>query len=273
MTRRILTIGLAIVLALAGTGAVLLYVKRADQRAIAGQKAVSVLVATQQIPAGTPAGTALSDGMLVSEKLPAASVPANALRSLSPAVRPLVASADIPSGELLLRPMLVTSVQATSGVAIPAGMVAVTIALCMPESVAGYVRPGSEVAIFDTYGARAGSGSGTLTAQANCSGPHQQQDYGSLVTRMLLPKVQVISVGPAAAGSGTATSTTNTAFAQNGNSSTQQGMVLVTLAVDQADAERVINVAEGGLPYLALLTQSSGTKPDTKLTALFPPVK
>jgi pilus assembly protein CpaB len=212
--------------------------------------------------------------MLAKEKLPAASVPANAVRSLSPALRALVASAEIPSGELLLRPMLVTSVQATSGVAIPAGMVAVTIALCMPEAVAGYVRPGSEVAIFDTYAARSGSGSGTLTAQPNCSGPHQQQDFGSLVTRTLLPKVQVISVGPAAAaGSGGSASTTNTAFAQNSNSSTQQGMVLVTLAVDQADAERVINIAEGGLPYLALLTPSSVTKPDAKLTPLFPPVK
>ena len=63
MVRRILTIALAIVLAIIGTGAVLLYVKQADKRALAGQKAVTVLVAAQQIPAGTPASTALADGM------------------------------------------------------------------------------------------------------------------------------------------------------------------------------------------------------------------
>jgi len=59
--------------------------------------------------------------------------------------------------------------------------------------------------------------------------------------------------------------------------------VFVTLAVDQIDAERVINLADAGLPYLALLTKSSVTGPDPKKLAscqsapacpvLFPPAK
>ena len=69
MTRRILTIVLAIVLAIIGTGAVLIYAKGADQRALAGQKAVTVLVATQQIPAGTSASTARANGMLSADAL------------------------------------------------------------------------------------------------------------------------------------------------------------------------------------------------------------
>ncbi len=69
---------------------------------------------------------------------------------------------------------------------------------------------------------------------------------------MVLPRVQVLSVGSAAIGQGTSTSTTTATPAATSNGSTQ-GNVLVTLAVSQRDAERVIQITETGLPYLALL--------------------
>jgi hypothetical protein len=47
--------------------------------------------------------------------------------------------------------------------------------------------------------------------------------------------------------------------------------VLVTLAVYQADAERLILLDEAGLPYLALLTPTSQTKFDTNVDPLFQP--
>ena len=53
MKRRLLISALALVLAAFGTGVVFAYVKSADNRAIAGLKAVSVLVASRQIPSGT----------------------------------------------------------------------------------------------------------------------------------------------------------------------------------------------------------------------------
>jgi pilus assembly protein CpaB len=270
VTRRILTITLAIVLAVIGTGAVLIYAKGADKRALYRQQAVSVLVATQQIPAGTSAGTALANGMLTEQKLPRSSVPSDAIRSLTAGLKPLVMSSSIAPGELLLRPVLVTAVASTSGVAIPAGMMAVTIAMCVPEAVAKYVYPGSEVAVFDTV-LKSGS------AQWTCgSKPVQLSDKTRTVTRIVLTRVKVLSVAEAAPVN-SAGQVTSTAFAQNSNSSTDQATqneVLVTLAVDQADAERVINLAEAGLPYLALLTKSSVTGPDSKkLASLFPAAK
>lgn len=265
MKRRILTIVLAIVLAVIGTGAVLVYVNQADARAIAGQKAVSVLVATQQIPAGTPASTALSDGMLASQRVPAASVPADAVRSLSSALGSLVMSADVPSGELLLRPMLVTAVQASSGIAIPAGKIAVTIALCVPQAVAGYVHSGSQVAIFDTI-----VQSGTLSVSCNSSSL-QANTTTKITTRIVLTRVTVLAIGQAQNPS----QATSTAFTQSSSSSGSgpQGSVLVTLAVSQADAERVIELAQAGLPYLALLTPASVVGPDHGIVSLFPPFK
>ncbi|HEX9552786.1 MAG TPA: RcpC/CpaB family pilus assembly protein [Streptosporangiaceae bacterium] len=260
MTRRILTVVLAIVLAVIGTGAVLLYVKGADQRAIAGQKAVSVLVAAQQVPAGTTAGTALSEGLLSRQKLPAASVPSDAVRSVTPQLTGLVLSADLPSGQLLLRPMLVTAVAARSGLPIPSGKVALSLQFCLARDVAGYVQAGSEVAVFNT------SGTGTPGSATNCAGISAQKGVKGLHTRLVLPKVQVLAVGPAPTSTASGTGATSTAFSQN-SSSTQSSsttIMLVTVAVNQFQAEQLIHLDENQVPYLALVTPSSGVKADVQ---------
>ncbi|MGE5133158.1 MAG: RcpC/CpaB family pilus assembly protein [Gemmatimonadota bacterium] len=254
MKRRVLTVLLAVLLAVIGTGAVLAYVRQADARALAGQKAVRVLVAQQQIPAGTAAGAAFRDGMLTSEVLPASSVPAEAVGSVGPGLAGLVSSTDIPSGQVLLRPMLVPAAQVTGALAIPAGMVAVTISLCIPEAVAGNLHPGSQVAVFTTAGTAA-TGGGGLTASAGCSGQHQQQGAAAH-SRLVLPSVEVLSTGQAtaAAPAGSAAAS-STASAQSSSSSAGpgQGGMLVTLAVTQANAARLIQLTVTGLPYLALV--------------------
>jgi pilus assembly protein CpaB len=255
MKRRALTIALALLLAVIGTGAVLAYVSRASARAVAGLKAVTVLVAEQQIPAGTPAGTAWQDGWLRDEQLPAQSVSPDAVGSITADLGSLVMSTDVMPGQVLLRPMLVPAAQVSGGLAIPGSMVAVTIPLCLPEAVAGYVRAGSQVAIFDTFS------SGSMSSSVSCGasgGSQSASGSGTVETRVVLPRVQVLAVG-ADGGSASGPSA-------GGQS---QGSVLVTLAVDQADAERVIQLTETGLPYLALLTPASQTGFDTGSQSLF----
>ena len=248
MRRRVLTVVLALVLAVIGTAAVLAYVRQADARALAGQKAVRVLVAQQQIPGGTSAGAALRAGMLTSETLPASSVPANVVASITPDLTGLVASADIPAGQLLLRPMLVQSAQVTGALPIPAGMVAVTISLCVPEAVAGNLHPGSLVAVFAT------TATGGLSASAGCSGSHQQQ-AGGAHSRLVLPSAEVLSTGVAAASSPATSTTSSSTPSQQASSPPPgaQGTVLVTFAVTQANAAKLIQLTEAGLPYLALV--------------------
>lgn len=254
MIRRLLTICLAIVLAVVGAALVIVYVNGANTRAIAGQKAVTVLVASKVIPAGTSASTAQTAGLLQREVLPAKSVPANAVRSISPALAPLVASADIQPGQLLLRPMLESAslAAATGGLAIPPGMVAVTINLCLPEAVAGYVHPGSNVAIFDTSVPAGGS----IDASNNCSAAHSQQ-APQATTQLVLQSAEVLSVGPASSSSSTSsTSTTSTAFSSSSSSSasSSQTGTLITLAVPPSEASQLILLTVTGLPYLALLS-------------------
>jgi pilus assembly protein CpaB len=256
LKRRVLTVTLAIVLAVLGTAGVLAYVHKADSRALDGMKPVSVLVAQGQIPAGTTANSATQQGLLRSESLPASSVPLNAVRSITPGLGSLVMSAQIQSGQVLLRPMLVTAAQVTGGVALPSGMLAVSVNLCLPEAVAENIGPGSEVEVLDTFA----SGKGTLTAAPNCTGPHQQQAYGHVHTVVLLPRVKVLSIGIAGGASRAASATTTGVFsrsttdpAASSASSAQQGTVLVTLAVTPAAAPRLVTLTQAGLPYLALL--------------------
>jgi pilus assembly protein CpaB len=258
LKRRILTITVAVLLAAIGTLSVLVYVHQANTRAVQGMKAVSVIVAKGSIPSGTSAGQAVRDGLLGSQTLPAGSVPVDALRSITPDLAGLVTTSPVQSGQLLTRAMLVAASQVTGGVAIPKGMIAVTIQMCPPEAVAGYVTAGSYVAVFDTYSRK------SLDVQESCNSSHQVQAAGAVVTSMVLPRVEVLSVGQAPASSQAASSGgTGALTGAAASPASSQGAVLVTLAVRQADAERLINLDEAGLPYLALLTATSHTGFDT----------
>jgi pilus assembly protein CpaB len=268
MKRRVITIVLAATLAIVGTLAVLVYVLRADARAVAGQQAVTVLVVDKAIPSGTTAGEAKSK--LRKETLPASSVASDALSEITADQDDLVTSADLKPGQLLLGSMLVSEEQATGDLTIPDGKVAVTITLCSPETVAGNVRAGSEVAVFGTL---VTGGTGDVTAQPNCTGQHKQQvGKGSGNTRVVIPKVKVLSIGPATPPTpkDDDAKVTNTTLAA-GTTGPQQDLTLVTFAVNQDDAERLILLTQTGLPYLALLGPSATIKPDDHVVPQFPP--
>jgi pilus assembly protein CpaB len=87
----------------------------------------------------------------------------------------------------------------------------------------------------------------------------------------VLPRVLVLSVGsaPATGTSGTSGSS-DQAEASSATSGTS-GPVLVTMAVNQANAERLILLTETGVSYLALLTPSSHTAFDAATSPVFHP--
>jgi pilus assembly protein CpaB len=179
-------------------------------------------------------------------------------------------SANVAAGQLLLRPMLVTAAQATGAgtLAIPKGMIAVTIPLCLPQAVAGYVQPGSQVAVFDTYSTT------KLSVQENCSASsqsHQSSAQGAVLTRVVLPRVLVLSVGSAPASGTNGSSGSSTSAEASSTTAGTSGPVLVTMAVTQANAERLILLTETGVSYLALLTPSSHTSFDAATSPVIHP--
>ena len=109
--------GTSLVVALFGTVAVASYVSGANDRALAGQRTVEVLVAKDTIAAGTSAAQASGAGLVTTMRVPQAAVPPGALSKLTD-VGTRVAASDIVAGEMLLDARFVIQ-QAVGALAIP----------------------------------------------------------------------------------------------------------------------------------------------------------
>jgi pilus assembly protein CpaB len=243
MRQRIVMTVVAVILAIVGTGAVYAYVRHADDRAVADDRPVAVLIVDKLIPAGTSARAVKAGDYVHTDRVPAASVPQGAVKTIGTGWGSDVATAAIRPGQLVLRPMFGAKVPTTSGLAIPAGKVAVSVELTTSGDVAGYVQPGSQIAVFDTFilmdKKDAPSGSSTSSDKKD-----------NWATKLLLPRVDVLAVSQAAP---------HNAKAGLDETNGSQQTLLVTVALDQTDAERLIHVAQTGKPYAALLSDTSDT--------------
>lgn len=226
--KRVLPIVLAVVLAVIAAGIVFFYTRGAEQRVLDEQQPQTVLVSTGTIPAGMPLGDAVSGGLVESTQVPATMTPAGAISAVTPENTGLLALNTINPGQILLTSSFVAELPDVQAVPVPDGMLAISINLGDPQRVGNFVRPGSEVVIFDTYSAAGEEGGGTLT-------------------RVLLPKVTVLAVGDA----------TSAATNPDGSTGAQAPSALLTLALDQTDAEKVIYASQSGSLYLGLLGEGT----------------
>jgi len=254
MTRRILAIVIAIFLAAAGTAGLLFYAVSADTRAQANVEGVTVAIAAKPIPIGTSGARIRADQLIRLERMPRSAVPADALPDVSAELDRLVVTSAVVPGQILLRAMFDEQSKVNSGLTLPDGKMAVTVETGVPEQVAGYVRPGSRIAMFLTYNLLDKDGKETKFQR----------------TRVLLAEVEVLTVGtyqPPVRANGSSSSTNNTDTAATKAS----GSLLITVAVTQAEAERLIEGLNTGKLYLGLLTDAIEVKPgsgvDNKDTA------
>jgi pilus assembly protein CpaB len=253
MRRRILAALVALALAAVGCLAVLAYVHAADTRALAGREAAWVLVATRRVPAGTTAAAIREQGYVERVAMPASTVPKDALGSLDSAFDALALTGDVQAGQLLLRGMFGESARLSGGLALPEGKLAVSVEMTAAARVAGYVRPGSKVAVFDTFTMREGKGRVPVGGQS-LAGANQ-------ATRVLLPRLEVIAVGErGTAGAATSVPAATAAPGANGTASPSTTM-LITVAVSQDEAERLVHAAQTGTLYLALLDDTAKIEP------------
>lgn len=243
MNRRKLIIALAVVLSLVGIVAVYSYVKSADKRALSKTGSAPVVIVDKRVPANTPWGDVVKGKYAHEDKVPIEAAPADAILNLDAAISSdALAQSDIAPGTIILRQMFGEKTSVTGVVAIPKGKIAVTVGLSSKADVAGFVQPQSEVAIFLTF-----------KLVKKTQSPVGGDDLYS--TKVLLPKVQVLATSqvPPEDLKGAKKNTTGNA---SGND------VLVTLALTQVEAERVILGQQVGQLYLGLLSDSSVTGPD-----------
>jgi pilus assembly protein CpaB len=238
--RRILLVAAAVVAALGAT-LVFLYVRGAETRAEEKFDTVDVLVATQQIEAGEPANASYASGKIALKAVPRDQVLAGATAN-GEAFNDLNALSTIFVGEQLIPGKFggASEVQAESNLPIPKGNMAISVNLTDTARVAGFVNPGSEVAIF-------------LSGNVQPA----NEDF----TRLLLDRVTVIGVGSTTQ---VTTTTTDPAGAQTVE---QLPRTLFTLSLDQAQVEKVLFAQSHGELTFALLTPDSKIDTDSGLTA------
>lgn len=225
MNRPIIPIVIAVVLA-AGAGlAVFLFASSSDSRAVADQQPVSIIVTNALIPAGTTVGDAIDQGLVESTQVPDKLAPAAAMQSLDSANLSDVAVADLPAGQVVLDGSFARELPDVTPLQVPEGQMAVSVLLEDPAKVGQFLRPGSRIAIFDTA---------KLPPADGVTEPVIQ-------TRPILGGIEVLAIGP-----------TTEQQAEGATDEAWQA-TLVTVAVDQGQAEKLIHGIQAGVLYLALL--------------------
>jgi pilus assembly protein CpaB len=246
MTRRLLAAAAALVVALIGVAGVVGYARTADRRALAGQQVVHAFVADKAVPAGTTAGNAVREGLMIQKLIARAAVPDDVLTSIDGGYDELVATSQIQPGELVLRTRFAARGTTQGTLLVPEGLLAVSVALDDPSHVGAFVGVGSKVAVFDTFNVR-----DTASTDVSPAGDHLQDAHENLrATRLLLPSVEVLAVGTATTASGGEPDPKASA-AVDTNAAASAG--LFTLAVSQAQAERLVHGSRTGTLTFALL--------------------
>jgi pilus assembly protein CpaB len=246
MDRRRLLLILAVFVAIMGTALVFLYVQGADKRAGDKFDNVSVLKATSDISAGETYDAALAAGKIAAADVPRSQLNAGYQTSTT-TLKGQIASVPVFAGQQIISSQFGNSVQASNATlpGIPNGMMAIAVNLTDPDRVAGNIQNGSQVAIFVT---------GTLATAPGATGA--AGDAATESTRLLLAKVTVLNVGSPQPA------TTSTTTADDGTQTTEQlPRTLLTLAVTQKEAQKVILASKALNLTFGLLNDKSDVAP------------
>jgi pilus assembly protein CpaB len=246
MARRSVLLTVALLIALVGTALIVLYVQGIDKRATAGQELVEVLTATDTIDAGESVSAAMEAGKFEKRQVRRDDMVDGALSSTG-SISDLVSLGTIYAGEQVIAPKFGT-LGDTEGLIIPDDKVAISVELSDPARVAGFVNPGSDVAIF-------------ISADPIKKMPDGSEETLPPYTRLLLPEVQVIGVGTSSISSKTTTTDEGAQIVE------EVPRAILTLAVDQKQAEKIIYAARNAEISFALLSDKSKVSDGAGVTA------
>lgn len=251
MARRSVLLMVAVLIALIGTALIVLYVQGIDERAAEGQELVEVLVATDTIDAGEPVATSQEAGKFETREIRKADVVDGALSSIG-SISDLVATGTIYPGEQLIAKRF-GNLGDTDTLVIPDDKMAVSVELTDWERVAGFVNPGNEIAVFAT------------AASPVAVTPAGDEIRRPGVTRILLTRAPVVGVG-------TTSVTSRTVKTDGGEVTEEVPKTILTIAVTQEEAEKLIHADRTTDLTFALLTEDTKSvdKRGVGLDAVFP---
>lgn len=236
MARRSVLLTIALVIAALGTAMIVLYVQGIDARAAEGQDLVEVLAATDVIDAGESVASAQAAGKFEKVEVRREDMVEGALGSISSIEDKVSLGTIFPQEQIISQKF--GDPGSEESLVIPDDKLAISVELTDPARVAGFVNPGSQVAIF-------------VSADPMLIKPDGSEQKLPPYTRLLLPQVQVIGVG-------TTSMTAKTTTTEEGEQMTEQvPRTILTVAVDQEQAEKVIYASRNGELSFALLSKDS----------------
>ncbi len=253
MNRRSVLLLLATLVAVIGTALVFLYVRSADKRATEQFDTVPVLQAVEVIEPGETIDAILAAGKLKEEQVPQNQMLEGALTNTD-SLKGLVATTTIYPGEQIIPGKFGGQAGSADVLAIPDGMQAISVELTDATRVAGFVNPGSEVAIYHLGPMYDVDGITDQELARLRALPKTAPPNGNVV--LLLKRVLVLGVG-------STSTTTKTVTTADGQATTQEvPKTLITIAVSQEDAEKVLfaDAEKNGNLAFGLLTEKSITR-------------
>lgn len=244
MNRKIVGVVAAVALAALGTFGIVRYVQAAEERALAGERPVEVLVVREAVAPGTPAEEIA--GAVETERVPAKVRAEDAVDALADLDGKVSLVGLVPGEQVVATRFGTTDTLAQqSGVDVPDGYHLTTLKLAPERAVGGQVRAGDLVAVAATFDPFEGNGAdGNATPNA---------------THILLHKVlvtDVVSNSTPAEGEGDAE-----------GPAMPDDTYFVTLAVDAPSVERLLFAAEEGRVWLTAEPESApedGTSVQTR---------
>ncbi|WP_251045054.1 Flp pilus assembly protein CpaB [Arthrobacter sp. ISL-5] len=213
------------------------YAQDADQRAVKNLDPVDVLVVKTAIPAGT--SVELMGASLVTERLPGSAVAASALKSLEKS-KGKVAAVGLVPGEQLVEERLIApeELKVDGAVKVPAGFQEVTFQLQPDRVVGGRLTAGEHVGIFISLD------KGAL-----------EDKPGVETTKLTVRKTLVTAVQRTAEATPTTQPTPSAApgasSADPRDTTLPVGLLMVTVAVSDVDAAKIVFATEFGKIWLS----------------------
>jgi pilus assembly protein CpaB len=268
----------AVLLAAVGTFVLVQYVSSADERALAGQETIEVLVLNQAVAAGTPAEELAAN--VETALVPAKTQVPGSVASLDQLTGTVTGVDLVPGEQLLLSRFIEPAVfQAQDDFEVPEGLVEVTVSLSPERAVGGALRQGDLVAVlasfepFDLDGAEPDEDGNlpsdiedVILPDAGSETPKTPNTTGLIIHKVVVTNVQVERL-PTEPEEGA--DATDYSLAPTGN-------LLVTLGMAPANAERLIFTAEFGTLWLAAeqeTTPEDGTQIQTRNSVYLSPLE
>ncbi len=233
------TRGLAIVVAflLAGvaTAAVFMYVRGVRSQSEAQEVMVPVVVSKEDIPPGTPLDALLAGGKFTTTTVPQTALIRGVVTTLEQ-LQGQQTSSPILAGEQISTARLRGEAEFGGGIlGIPEGHKAITLPLDVPRAIGTVLRKGDHVSVYSTFEAAGGGAEATVT---------------------VVPDVLILEVF-----GGAVDPNTGTAVAP-----ATSGSILVAMALEPRDAQRVVYAMERGSVWLGLLPPNEVGQPEPPVT-------